>query len=104
VTRPADAAATIGWLGATNYLDGGAVTVALRSWDDRYGAEPVRLGQDYVELAVRNPPRTYQEALDAAAEQFAVCPDVISQNDDDYTPDDYARSLIGATQWFCWWD
>jgi hypothetical protein len=58
VTRPADVTATIGWLGATNYIDGGAVSVALRSWEERYGAEPVRIGQDYVELAVRNPPRT----------------------------------------------
>lgn len=104
VTRPADVAAAIGWLGATNYLDGGEVSIALRSWEDRYGAEPIRMGADYAELAIRNPPRTHQEAVVAATEQFAVCPDVISQNDDGYTPNEYADSLIDASTWFCWWD
>jgi hypothetical protein len=104
VARPADVPATIGWLGATNYLGGGELSIALRSWEDRYGAELIRMGSDYAELAVRNPPRTHQEAVVAAAEHFAVCPDVISQNDDGYSPTEYADSLIGASEWYCWWD
>jgi hypothetical protein len=104
VTRPADAIARIGWLGATNYLTPAELSTALRSWEDRYGAEVVGFGSDYLDLAVRNPPRSYPDALVAAAEQFAVCPDNLSQNADDDTPDEYATSLVGTTTWECWWD
>jgi hypothetical protein len=104
VQRPADALARIGWQGATNYYDAGAVSVALRSWEDRYGAELVRVGYDYIQLAVRNPPRDDQGARKLAAEHFAISPDTISQNDDGDTPDEYARSLKGSNNWYLWWD
>lgn len=102
-TNPADVPALIGWYGATNYYGPGEVSFVLRSWQARFGAELIRMGFDYIEVAVRKPARTMKEALSVVAEQFAVCPDQVVQGDYD-TVGAYARSLIGATTWYCWWD
>jgi len=103
VTRPADVPARIGWLGATNYFDGGYVSAMLRSWEDRYGAVLIRIGFDYLEVAVRRPPFTESATRPVVAEQFAFCPDQILQGDFD-TVGDYVHSLVGQDAWYCWWD
>lgn len=103
VTRPADVPAHIGWLGATNYFDAGYVTAMLRSWEDRYGAVLVRIGFDYLEVAVRRPPYTEAAARPVVAEQFAFCPDQILQGDED-TVEEYVDSVVGQHEWYCWWD
>lgn len=61
------------------------------------------MGFDYIEVAVRKPAKDFKEALRVVAEQFAACPDQVVQGDYD-TAAEYARSLIGATAWYCWWD
>jgi hypothetical protein len=59
VTRPADAPAAIGWTGACNYIDDvGLVSCVLRSWEGRYDAILLGLGQETLVLAVRRPPST----------------------------------------------
>ncbi len=103
VTRPADIALATGWLGPTNYLDPGQVTVALRSWEDRYAVEPIELGFDFLVMAMANPPMNAISVLDLTAEQMAVCPDQIEQGNFD-TPVEYANSLTGSPRLDCWWD
>lgn len=103
VTRPADVPAQIGWLGATNYIDAGYVSAMLRSWEDRYGAVLVRIGFDYLHVAVTRVPDSAEAARAIAAEHYAFCPDQVLQGDYD-TASEYAQSLINADEWYCWWD
>ncbi len=79
LTRPADLAAVTGWEGAVNYLEPDEVTVALRSWEDRYAIEPVELGFDFLVMGMGNSPEGSIASLNLAAEQFAVCPDELEQ-------------------------
>jgi hypothetical protein len=101
--RPADVPYAIGWLGATNYFDAGYITAVARSWEDRFGAQLMAMGFDYVAFAVAAPPQTLREAERVAAEHLALCPDELLQGDyDNFVA--YSDSLIGQPWWSCWWD
>lgn len=66
--RPADVFGTLG-PGAFNSRPGHSeLTAILRSWEDRYGALPLRFAMDRIDLAVRRPPRTLAEARAAVIE------------------------------------
>lgn len=103
VCRPADVPAQIGWLGATNYFDAGYVSAMLRSWEERFNAVLVRIGFDYLHVAVGRVPETAEAALAVAAEQFAFCPDQLLESEHD-TVAEYAATLVNADEWYCWWD
>jgi hypothetical protein len=46
------------WSGAAHDdLDGANQVAVLRSWQERYGADPVTLRHDQIELLVAHPPR-----------------------------------------------
>lgn len=103
VTRPADVVAVLGWSGPANYFDDeGPLSAVLRSWEDRFGAEPIALGFDTLTVGVRRPPTTASESLRLAAEQFAVCPDNVSQGVGSIT--DLARAIDRSRRWDFWWD
>lgn len=102
VPRPADVPYAIGWLGASNYFDSGIVTAVLRSWEDRYGVQLIRMGFDYVQVSVPDPPRTLAAARQVAMEHVAFCPDQVYQEAGGF--EDYAKALVGARSWFCSWD
>jgi hypothetical protein len=72
----------------------------LASWEERYGALLVALGERSVVLAVLRPPATEQEAIEALAEQHALCPDEALDWLDDATG---ARSLVNAPVWRLSW-
>jgi hypothetical protein len=77
-------------------------TVALRSWGDAYGARPVCLITDVLEMAVARPPSTRQAAMELAAAQFAYCSDIVQQGTE--TISALAANLIDAPFWYFWWD
>lgn len=98
--RPADVFLTLG-PGAFNDRPGPAETCAvLRSWEDRYGALPLRFSGDTLVVAVRRPPRTMAEAWRAATEMKAFCLDTFTNGDDEAE----VEGLIGELQWSFWWD
>jgi hypothetical protein len=74
----------------------------LRYWHERYGAEVLRLTNDTLELAVDRPPKTREEALLLAKEQFYYCPDIITQGEGSL--DSLAARLLGGEGWYFWWD
>jgi len=107
VTRPADVFAVLGWMGPANHHgDMGPLSAVARSWEDRFGAEPVGLGFDTAVFGVRRPPVEPREAGLLAAEHFAVCPDLVYQPSQAGTATigDYAGQLEGAPAWSFWWD
>ena len=73
-----------------------------RYWFDRYGAEIVGVTDDILECAVLRPPRTRDEALALADEQFIYCADIVSQGTE--TLESLAASLKGGDVWYFWWD
>lgn len=98
--RPADAL----WaLGPSEYNDrpGPSVSVAvLRSWEDRYGAVPLRFSHDCLTVGLRRPPRTYDEGRAAVIEMLAFCSDAFDTSDLEET----FGSMIGERLWDFWWD
>ncbi|HEX2089532.1 MAG TPA: DUF4253 domain-containing protein [Actinomycetota bacterium] len=103
VARPADVPAAVGWAGPTNYYsDMGQLAAVLRSWEDRFGAVVVGLGFDTLILGVRRPPVGAAMSNAVAAEQFAVCPDIVWQGVESIAA--LAEEIDGQRTWFCWWD
>ncbi|MGH9224746.1 MAG: DUF4253 domain-containing protein [Acidimicrobiales bacterium] len=103
VRRPADAVATLGWLGPINHFeDMGMLAAVLRSWEDRYGAVVVGIGFDTLTVAVRRPPSDDQTATALAAEHLAACSDNIWQGAGSIA--DYAATIRGQPLWSFWWD
>jgi hypothetical protein len=75
---------------------------ALRSWHDRFGAEPVAISGDVINMRVRRRPATREEALALAREQYLYCEDLIEQGVGALVP--LAAELMHEDWWFFWWD
>ncbi len=110
--RPADAVATIGWLGAINCTSAEKVSAVLRSWEERFGIVLAGLGFATLTLVVPRPPANESEALTIAAEVAALCPDVLSADGptDGFgyvaggTVAGLAGVLVERSIWTLWWD
>ena len=101
--RPADVLAVIGW-GRLVIRAGSPLlplTAVLRSWEDRFGARLVGVGEDIVRLLVERPPRTPEAAQRLAAEQVVLADDCI---DGDRYVSGIAARLVSAPVWTFWWD
>jgi hypothetical protein len=73
----------------------------LRAWHDRFGAEPVVMTNDTLELLVRKPVATQQQALALAAFQYVYCSDIVDQGA--HSVEALAATLLGDPRWFFWW-
>ena len=102
-SRPADVLAVIGWGGLINQPASSLLplTGVLRSWEDRFGARLIDIGDDSLRLLVKRPPRTLAAAQRLAAEQVVLADDCIDGARD--VPDIAAR-LVNAPIWTFWWD
>jgi len=77
--------------------------VALfKYWYERYGAEPVSIMSDIIEMYVSRPPSTRAEALALADEQFLYCEDIVLQGIE--TTSALATGLLNGCYWYFWWD
>ncbi|MFT3987290.1 DUF4253 domain-containing protein [Aestuariivirga sp.] len=75
---------------------------ALRKWRDNYGAELIGLSFDTMNLRVAIKPKTREEALALAREQYIYCSDIIDQGSETYSA--LAADLIANDWWYFWWD
>lgn len=75
---------------------------ALRSWRDRHDVELVGMSFNTLNLIVRRPPATREEALALAREQYAYCADIIDQGVGTYSA--LAADLMANDWWYFWWD
>jgi hypothetical protein len=97
--------------GAINRREAAEVSAVLRSLEDRFGAMLVGLGFATITLLVTRPPTTEQDALRAAAEVTALCPDALWQPEAlppyverPCTLDAVSRELLGQPVWRLWFD
>jgi hypothetical protein len=109
--RPADAVATIGWMGAIDVTGAAEVSAVLRSWEDRFGAVVVGLSFATITLLVSRPPASDDDALRVAAEVAAFCKDALWQPDEQWpyvpreaTLEAMSRSLVREPMWRLWFD
>lgn len=75
---------------------------ALRDWHRRYGAVPVGMTGDVINVRVERRPASRDEALSLAREQFLYCEDIVLQGTDTFAP--LAAGLMQSDWWFFWWD
>jgi len=102
VEHPWEAAAAIGF-GAWNACPTPEEHVGvMRYWSERWGAEPVGIAADTVEMLVARPPTSRDAALALAEEQFAYCEDIVTQGVG--TVEALAATLVDGRTWFFWWD
>lgn len=113
--RAADAPLAIGWFGCSDAFTLGdwgrwnpadAMTTLLRSWEDRFGARPVRLGFASMELLVERPPSTEQDALQVAAELWGVADEFHPNGEERAVRSvrDIAAAVLSNPIWHFWWD
>ena len=75
---------------------------AMRLWRDRYGAELVGMSFDTINLRLSSGPKTREDALALARDQYVYCPDVIDQGVLTYSA--LAADLMANDWWYFWWD
>jgi hypothetical protein len=71
-------------------------------WHQRYGAVVTTITNDVIEFAVSRPPRSADESLALAREQFVYCSDIVHQGVG--SVGNLAASLRGSSYWYFWWD
>jgi len=71
-------------------------------WNEKYGTEPVCATISVLEYRVARPPKTREEAMQLALEQYLYCPDIVDQGCGSITG--LASELIHSPRWFFWWD
>lgn len=74
----------------------------LRDWHRRFGALPICITHDVIELFVPEPPMTRAAALSLAQEQEQYASDILCQGTE--TVGQLAVQLWQSPYWFFWWD
>lgn len=74
---------------------------AFRYWTSRYDLALAGMSGDVLNLRAGRPPKTRDEALALAREQYEFCPDIVDQG---VTLDELAAGLLNKNWWFFWWD
>jgi hypothetical protein len=75
---------------------------AMRTWRNRYDAELIGMSFDTINLRVATRPKTPDEALALARDQYVYCADVIDQGV--RTCSALAAHLMVSDWWYFWWD
>jgi hypothetical protein len=73
-----------------------------KRWAERYDADIIGVSGDTIEWEVRKPPRTRDEAIALAWEQYAFCADIVDQGVD--TVGNLGGTLLDSPNWYFWWD
>jgi hypothetical protein len=108
-SRPADVPAAVGWSVFGSDRPGGPearsleIAAVLRSWETRFGARPLRIGDDSIlRVLVERPPGTLEAAIAVAAEHFAFADDFGWYSGQSIRG--LAAELAGQPVWHFWWD
>jgi hypothetical protein len=94
--------AVLKWGGSSNGIKPEYHTAILKKWQDEYGAELVCSTTSVLEMKVDYPPKTEEEALKLAQEQFIYCPDIVRQGN--RTVAALANELVESKRWYFCWD
>lgn len=96
--------AALRWSGSNDGMTPDYHTAFLKHWHQKYGAELVCANMSTMELKVAKPPETKSDALTLAKEQFAYCPEIVTQRESPKTIAALAADLYKSPQWCFWWN
>ncbi|HYF51597.1 MAG TPA: DUF4253 domain-containing protein [Planctomycetota bacterium] len=74
-----------------------------KHWAEQYGAEPVIITHDTIEMWIERPPMTWKAAFELAEDQLLYA-EFDQTGGDLNSPRGLATSLLGAKTWYFWWD
>lgn len=74
----------------------------MKYWHVEWGAELFGAVPGEIEMLIKRPPSTVNEALGLAREQYVYCPDLVQQNT--RTIEGLASHLLNSKVWWFWWD
>lgn len=101
VDKPAQAVHRTAWPGTIAAdITGAELAQILVSWEERWAALLVGMSPATLTFAVLRPPATLGEAVEAAAEHHALCPDEADEWGDDRA---YAETLLSEPVWRLSW-
>lgn len=100
--RSADVLALIGWQGSDQFDDALPIATVVRSWEDRFSAKLLRVGDAEIQLLAERPPSTVETAQRLAAEMFAFCDEYGGQGLHDIPR--ITAALMNSPIWTFWWD
>jgi Domain of unknown function (DUF4253) len=90
-------------LGGWNECPEAAVHCAIQKyWHQKYDAVIVAATHDVLEMNVSRPPKTRDDALSLAKEQYNYCADIVEQGTE--TLSGLAGGLLDGSSWYFWWD
>lgn len=90
-------------IGGWNAMPGAAEHAALfKFWNEQYGATVACIADDVIEFTVARPPKTREEALRLAKQQFVYCADIVHQGVG--SVEGLAATVLNAPVWYFWWD
>lgn len=70
----------------------------LKSWKERFDADLMTVGYDYLEIMVNHPPTEKETLLALAREHFFM------SQESEGPLSAIGKSLQGSRYWFFWWD
>lgn len=74
----------------------------MKYWQEKYGAEIISMTSDVIECKVEKPPRSEDEIMNLAMEQYYYCADIVDQGTG--TVAALAATLYDSDYWYFWWD
>jgi len=75
---------------------------AMKQWAKDFGATPIVMNVDTIELYVDTRPNSQENAKKLAAEQYLYSPDIVNQGVDEVSM--LAAILEKNHHWYFWWD
>ncbi len=102
-TKPWELVAYVPFGGWNECPDVEDMMAICKYWYEKYGAVPVTISHDVMEMSVPKPV-TKEESLQVAKEHFAFTPDRVYQCTGTGTLSEVADSLAVSKIWYFWWD
>lgn len=104
-SRPADVLAVLHWVTTDQYPDPLPLSAVLRSWEDRFGARLLEVGDATIKLFAERPPHDLEAAWHVAAEHYAFCDECAGHTGLARTTiPEIAPALVNSAIWSFWWD
>ncbi|MCM1056179.1 MAG: DUF4253 domain-containing protein [Firmicutes bacterium] len=101
--RPWEVVAYVPFGGWNECPEAGKMMAVCKYWYEKYGAVPVTISHDVMEMRVPAPV-SEKDALQAAKEHFAFTPDRVFQGTATETLSELAVCVAASKIWYFWWD
>lgn len=102
-TKPWELVAYVPFGGWNECPDVETMMAVCKYWFEKYGAVPVTISHDVMEMRVPAPVAE-KDAMQVAKEHFAFTPDRVFQGTETGTLGEVAACIAASKIWFFWWD